>query len=132
MLGAVVPAAPALDALEEVFDEPVELRLPELVPPAPSRCHRYARITAARDFDLRASRGRAGRAPCSAFTAEAASDLDEDGTLNYWGYVHPDAAGAAPNAAGCQGTGVWDPQTGAATAHGRVGPCSAGMGVDVF
>jgi type IV pilus assembly protein PilA len=71
-------------------------------------------------------------APCSAFTAEAASDLDEDGTLNYWGYVHPDPAGVAPNAAGCAGTGVWDPQTGAATATGRVGPCGPMMGVDVF
>jgi hypothetical protein len=70
--------------------------------------------------------------PCASFTAEAGSDLDEDGTLNYWGYVHADAAGAAPNATACQGTGVYDPQSGASTALGRVGPCAAAMGVSIF
>jgi type IV pilus assembly protein PilA len=70
--------------------------------------------------------------PCASFTAEAGSDLDEDGTLNYWGYVHADGAGAAPNAVACQGTGVYDPQSGASTARGRVGPCGASMGVSVF
>jgi type IV pilus assembly protein PilA len=71
-------------------------------------------------------------APCASFTAEAGSDLDQDGTVNYWGYVHADPAGAAPNAVSCQGTGVYDPQTGLATALGRVGPCAAAMGVSIF
>ena len=39
-LGALVPPAPLLHALEELFDQPIELRLSELVPPAPSPCHR--------------------------------------------------------------------------------------------
>jgi len=71
-------------------------------------------------------------APCSSFTAEAGSDLDQDGSLNYWGYVHPDPVGAAPNAVSCQGTGVYDPQTGLTTSLRRVGPCAAGMGVSIF
>jgi type IV pilus assembly protein PilA len=70
--------------------------------------------------------------PCASFTAEAGSDLDEDGTLNYWGYVHADLTGAAPNATACQGTGVYDPQSGASTALGRVGPCAVAMGVSIF
>jgi prepilin-type N-terminal cleavage/methylation domain-containing protein len=70
--------------------------------------------------------------PCTAFTAEAASDLDGDGVLNYWGYVHPDASGAAPNASSCQGTGVWDTAAGSATGLRRVGPCAANMGTSIF
>ncbi|HEX2483726.1 MAG TPA: prepilin-type N-terminal cleavage/methylation domain-containing protein [Myxococcota bacterium] len=69
---------------------------------------------------------------CNAFTAEAASDLDGDGALNYWGYVHTDPAGFAPNAVGCVGSGVYDPPSGTLTAQGRVGPCDASMGVHVF
>jgi prepilin-type N-terminal cleavage/methylation domain-containing protein len=70
--------------------------------------------------------------PCSSFTAEAASDLDGDGTLNYWGYVHPDATGSAPNASFCQGTGTWDVQAGTADALKQVGPCDANMGTAIF
>jgi type IV pilus assembly protein PilE len=70
--------------------------------------------------------------PCASFTAEAGSDLDEDGVLNYWGYVHPDPTGAAPNAVACQGTGVYDQQTGLLDGLGHVGPCDAGMGHWIF
>jgi hypothetical protein len=70
--------------------------------------------------------------PCSSFTAEAASDLDGDGTLNFWGYVHPDATGSAPNASFCLGTGTWDVQAGTADALKQVGPCDANMGTAVF
>jgi prepilin-type N-terminal cleavage/methylation domain-containing protein len=69
---------------------------------------------------------------CSSFTAEAASDLDGDGNLNYWGYVHPDAAGAAPNAARCQASGTWDVQAAANVALAQVGPCDSGMGTTIF
>ena len=70
--------------------------------------------------------------PCASFTAEAGSDLDEEGTVNYWGYVHPDPSGSAPTAVACQGTGVYDPQTGLTNGRGRVGPCAPNMGVSVF
>jgi prepilin-type N-terminal cleavage/methylation domain-containing protein len=70
--------------------------------------------------------------PCSSFTAEAGSDLDGDGVVNYWGYVHPDASGTAPSAASCQSTGVFDPQSGAPDGLKRVGPCDANMGVAIF
>jgi type IV pilus assembly protein PilA len=70
--------------------------------------------------------------PCTSFTAEAGSDLDGDAVLNYWGYVHPDASGTAPNAVSCQSTGVFDPQSGAPDGLDRVGPCDANMGVAIF
>jgi type IV pilus assembly protein PilA len=70
--------------------------------------------------------------PCTSFTAEAGSDLDQDAVVNYWGYVYPDVTGSAPNGAFCQGTGVYDHQAGAATALKQVGPCDADMGTNVF
>jgi hypothetical protein len=70
--------------------------------------------------------------PCTSFTAEAGSDLDGDAVLNYWGYVHPDAAGVAPNAVSCASSGVFDPQSGAQDGLKRVGPCGANMGVAIF
>jgi len=70
--------------------------------------------------------------PCTSFTAEAGSDLDGDAVLNYWGYVHPDPSGTAPDAVSCQSTGVFDAQSGAPDGLKRVGPCDAGMGVAVF
>jgi len=69
---------------------------------------------------------------CDSFTAESASDLDGDANLNYWGYVHTDANGAAPNASRCQGTGTWDVLVGAAVALAQVGPCDVGMGTTIF
>jgi type IV pilus assembly protein PilA len=71
-------------------------------------------------------------ATCTSFTAEAGSDLDGDGVVNYWGYVHPDPTGSAPSATSCQGTGTYDVQAGAATALKQVGPCDAAMGTAVF
>jgi type IV pilus assembly protein PilA len=70
--------------------------------------------------------------PCTSFTAEAGSDLDEDGNVNYWGYVYNDVSGSAPSATFCQGTGVYDHQTGATTARKQVGPCDVDMGTNVF
>jgi type IV pilus assembly protein PilA len=70
--------------------------------------------------------------PCTSFTIEAGSDLDQDGVVNYWGYVYPDVTGSAPNAVFCLATGVYDHQAGAATALKQVGPCDVDMGTNVF
>ena len=70
--------------------------------------------------------------PCTSFTGEAASDLDGNGVLNYWGYVHPDASGSAPSASMCQGTGVYDTRAGTPTALNQVGPCDFNMGTAIF
>lgn len=58
-----------------------------------------------------------------AFTADAASDLDEDAAPQVWGIVHPNVAGATvPGAYGCMG--VYDPSSGLSDRHSTVGPCS--------
>jgi prepilin-type N-terminal cleavage/methylation domain-containing protein len=67
------------------------------------------------------------------YTAEAASDLDEDGRTNVWGYVKQDAAGVGVvGVLGCQDTGVWDAFTGTPTITEIVGPCDAVSGQSVF
>jgi type IV pilus assembly protein PilA len=71
-------------------------------------------------------------APCTSFTAEAASDLDADGVLNYWGYVHPQVGGIGPNGVVCQGTGVYNTAQAAYDALKQVGPCDADMGSSIF
>ena len=69
------------------------------------------------------------------YTADAAADIDNDGTLQSWGYVHPDANGNA--AAGilgstpCGVTGVWSGVVGANQLN-TVGPCNQGDGQSVF
>jgi type IV pilus assembly protein PilA len=70
--------------------------------------------------------------PCTSFTAEAASDLDVDGALNFWGYVQPDTGGSAPAGVACPATGVYDPNTGLADAFSVVGPCGDQMGRTIF
>jgi len=67
------------------------------------------------------------------YTAEAASDLDEDGQINLWGYVKQDAVGVGVvGVLGCQDTGVWDAFTGTPTIVQIVGPCDAVSGQSVF
>lgn len=83
-------------------------------------------------FNYEVVTGPGGCNICSSFTAEAASDLDGDGALNYWGYVRPDAAGAAPNASRCQGSGTWNTRLAAPVALSQVGPCDADMGTRIF
>lgn len=83
-------------------------------------------------FNYKVVAGPSGCSVCDSFTAEAASDLDGDGALNYWGYVRPNAAGAAPNASRCQGTGTWNTQLAAPVALSQVGPCDVGMGTQIF
>ena len=60
------------------------------------------------------------------FTADAAADLDTDGTVQVWGYVHPNASGAVvPGELSC--TSV---HPGGATKV--VGPCGVEYGRSIF
>ena len=69
----------------------------------------------------------------NAFTAEATSDLDEDGTLNLWGYVQQNLLGVGVGGVlGCAGTGVWDLFTASPTLLNVVGPCTANSGTAIF
>ncbi len=71
--------------------------------------------------------------PSNAFTAEGASDLDQDGTINLWGYVKQDPLNAGvPGALGCQASGVWDSFTLTPTLVETVGPCDATSGSSIF
>jgi type IV pilus assembly protein PilA len=68
----------------------------------------------------------------NAFTAEAAADIDGNGTAQLWGYLMPDLSTQNPivGALGCQG--VWDPKTSSATITRIVGPCSQSDGQSEF
>lgn len=71
--------------------------------------------------------------PALAYTAEAVADLDQDATINRWGYVKPNSLGAGvAGALGCSATGVWDPFAGAPTLTETVGPCDNVSGNSVF
>lgn len=70
--------------------------------------------------------------PCTQFTAEAVSDLDDDDDLNWWGYVHPDETGAATAGTICPATGVYNPVSTVQDLQATVGPCTAVMGQSVF
>ncbi len=74
----------------------------------------------------------------TAYTAEAAADLDGDGTFSDFAYVHPvPGATTGPAAAGvgdgtCLTTGVWDAGAGSATLLNAVGACAAADGQSQF
>jgi type IV pilus assembly protein PilA len=74
----------------------------------------------------------------TAYTAEAASDLDGDGTFSDFAYVHPvpgATAGVAAAGVGdgtCAATGVWDAGAGASTLLNAVGGCEAQDGQSQF
>jgi type IV pilus assembly protein PilA len=74
--------------------------------------------------------------PCVMFTAEAASDIDDDGAENWWAYVKPDTAGnsvAGVESGGiCPATGVYNAVTNANDLLETVGPCTNVMGQSVF
>ena len=71
------------------------------------------------------------------YTAEAAADLDLDGTPSFFAYVKP-AAGASVGLDGvlpgttCVGTGVFNPGAGTASAVMTAGPCDASSGRSRF
>jgi type IV pilus assembly protein PilA len=67
------------------------------------------------------------------FTAEARSDMDGDLSVNVWGYVKPDPAGSTlPGSFGCAAAGVYNSSTGTTDQIETVGPCAAGMGLNIF
>jgi type IV pilus assembly protein PilA len=73
--------------------------------------------------------------PCTRFTAEAGSDIDDEATVNWWGYVKP-LPGATSGLAGaggvCVGTGVYNAVSTAQDLLETVGPCAAGHGQSIF
>ena len=72
-----------------------------------------------------------GIPPNVSYFADAESDLDGDGLLNYWGLMVPDQQGAAPPAAVLGCAGVIDATTGGVL-NSQVGPCGIGMGNSIF
>jgi type IV pilus assembly protein PilA len=71
------------------------------------------------------------------FTIEAASDVDGDGVINFWGYIRPrntasvGMAGVLPGST-CEETGVYNPDTGAKDLLNTVGRCDPNAGTTVF
>lgn len=66
-----------------------------------------------------------------AYTADAVGDIDGDGILQHWGFLHPDATGTSvAGALGC--AGVWDAATASATLVGVLGPCGPDDGQGEF
>jgi hypothetical protein len=73
--------------------------------------------------------------PCTIYTVEGQSDIDSDGMLNTWGYVHaiPGAtAGIASRSGLCPAGGVYNGVTLANDLLNTTGPCSAVDGQSVF
>ena len=70
--------------------------------------------------------------PCTHYTAEGASDIDDDNVINWWGYVKPNAAGVAIAGTSCPVGGVFNAVSLANDLLETVGPCAAGMGQSVF
>jgi type IV pilus assembly protein PilA len=80
----------------------------------------------------------AANTPCVQFTAQGASDIDDDAALNVWGYVKPvpgaaaGVDGASATGTNCPGTGVYNAVTDANDLLETVGPCDSTMGQSVF
>jgi type IV pilus assembly protein PilA len=70
--------------------------------------------------------------PCIRFTAEAASDIDDDGVANWWGYVKPSTDGTTLAGDTCPDTGVYNAVTDTNDLLETVGPCDNTMGQSVF
>jgi len=69
------------------------------------------------------------------FTAEAASDIDADGTPSFFGYVKPSGGSGIDgrlDGSTCAGTGVYNPASGSKTAKQVAGPCDGVSGRGVF
>ncbi len=70
-----------------------------------------------------------------AYTIEARSDIDGDGTYNSWGYVKPipgTSAGVVGPLGLCPVTGVFDPSNRAPNRLNLIGPCNLGSGVSAY
>jgi type IV pilus assembly protein PilA len=73
--------------------------------------------------------------PCTIYTVEGVSDIDSDGTVNTWGYVHAApgvAAGIASLSGVCVAGGVYNGVTQAQDLLNTTGPCTATDGQSVF
>jgi type IV pilus assembly protein PilA len=74
--------------------------------------------------------------PCTAYTVEGVSDIDSDGNVNAWGYVHAAPGAAVGNAVPIQGFcvvgGVYNGVTLAQDLLNTTGPCRAADGQSVF
>jgi hypothetical protein len=72
----------------------------------------------------------------TSFTVHGESDIDAEGTVNYWGFERQNAAGvvtaAAANPACAVGSVLDMTQDPPAPAANVVGPCQFGMGSTVF
>jgi type IV pilus assembly protein PilA len=69
------------------------------------------------------------------FTAEAAGDVDADGTPSFFGYVKPSGGSGIDgrlDGSTCEGTGVFNPASGTKSAKRVAGPCDASSGRGVF
>jgi type IV pilus assembly protein PilA len=89
-------------------------------------------------FQYGVATGPAGGPPYDHYTAEAVSDIDDDSSLNAFGYVKSNLLGgtvagdtAGDAAVDCPATGVWNPAS-ASRALERVGPCQVDMGQSIF
>ncbi len=74
----------------------------------------------------------AANTPCLNYVAEGASDIDDDGTANWWGYVKPDVNGNTFAGTTCAATGTWDPVQQAPALLETVGPCGQFDGQNIF
>ncbi len=84
-----------------------------------------------------ADSGTSGTSALVRFTAEAASDIDGDGTNAFFGYVRPqfgDLTGIAGQLPGstCVAAGVYNRGSGAADMTDHVGACDGASGRSVF
>ena len=67
-----------------------------------------------------------------AYTAEAAADIDGDGTAQLWGFLKPDLSTDSTVAGDLGCAGIWDPVTTSATLTEVVGPCGSADGQSEF
>ncbi len=73
----------------------------------------------------------AASAAGTAYTVEAAADIDGNGTPQLWGYVRTNVLGASvAGVLGCPG--VWDVNTGTPSLISTVGPCGPIFGQSEF
>jgi len=69
------------------------------------------------------------------FTAEAAADIDANGTPSFFGYVKPSGGSGIDgrlDGSTCAGTGVFNPASGTKSAKRVAGACDASSGRGVF
>jgi hypothetical protein len=72
--------------------------------------------------------------PCTQYTVEGESDIDNDTTINTWGYVHAAVGGAGiPSLSGkCVATGVYNGVTQSPDLLNTTGPCTMDDGQNFF